>query len=232
MNTARRVAAGAATISAAMLLTGCGGSAGNGGFADKSAAEIEDAAKKDMKEVSSLTMDASLKQADGQLEMKISMDDEADCLVDMKKQGASAEIIVVKGETAYMKADEKFYKLTGESGRDPAVLALIADKWVKYPAEKTKSFCNLEDFLESFEEEDDEKSKKGDETEVDGEEVVELISEDDDETTTASIATEGKHYVLRMETEGGDEPGSIALSDYDEDVKAEEPDDVVEIPKS
>ena len=56
----------------------------------------------------------------------------------------------------------------------------------------------------------------GDETTVDGENAVEVITTEDEETTTALVATEGEHYILKVTNEGGDEPGSFTLGEFNE----------------
>ncbi len=86
--------------------------------------------------------------------------------------------------------------------------------------------------MEDFEDEDDagKEFSKGEETTVDGANVVEVITKDGDETNTALVATEGEHYILEVTNEGGDEPGSFTLSKFNEPVDAEAPDDAVELP--
>jgi hypothetical protein len=233
MSISRRLATPATCAVAALALAGCSS------FAEKSADEIKEATVADMQDVTSLTMDASLAQAAGELEMTISMDDEGDCLVTMQQRGGAAEILRVKGDEAFIKADAAFYEATGAK---PAAVEMVAGKWVEYDVDRT-DMCNLEDFLDDFDDDSDEdddegdedgedaKFEKGDESEVDGEAAIELVGEKDGETSTIWVATDGDHRVLKMETEGGDEPGTFLFSDYDEDVKTERPDDVVEVPK-
>lgn len=229
MSLSRRLAAPATCAVAALALAGCSS------FAEKSADEIKEATVEDMQEVTSLTMDASLAQAAGQLKMKIAMDDEGDCVVTMQQRGGAAEILRVKGDEAFIKADAAFYEATGAK---PAAVEMVAGKWVEYDVDRT-DMCDLEDFLDDFDDDTDDDDKddkdakfeKGDESEVDGESAIELVGKKDGETSTIWVATDGEHRVLKMETEGGDEPGTFLFSDYDEDVKAEKPDDVVEVPK-
>ncbi|WP_154402910.1 hypothetical protein [Nocardioides speluncae] len=223
MTTSRRVMAGLATLATAMLMTGCSS------FADKSADEIKDATIEDMKDVSAFTMAGTIDQDGGESELKFSMDEDGDCVGTLKRSGGTADFIVVKGEKSFFKADEALLTSTGQT--DPAQVALMADKWIEQPVEQTDNFCNLDKFLEEFEDVDEDREvTKGDTTEVDGEDAIELISKDEKETTIVSIATDGDHHVLKMEGKGGDEPGSFTFTDYNENVEAEEPDDVMQPP--
>lgn len=213
---------GATCAVTAFVLAGCSS------FADKSADEIEAAVREDMQGATALTMEGLV----GGIDLRASMDDEGDCLVTMRRQGGTAEFIVVKGEQAYLKADEA-YLGQATSGNDKST-ALMADRWVEYDVAQTQSFCDLEAFLDEFEEDDDGPvdAKKGDQAEIDGEDTVELVDKDEDgATTTVWVAIDGKHYILKVANKGGDEPGEMLLSDYDDDVEAEEPADVFELPK-
>lgn len=224
MNTYRRVAAGLATLATATLMTGCSS------FADKSAEEIQEAAVEDMQDVTSLTIEATIEQADGDLELKMASDDEGDCKATMKQQGGAADILVVEGKEAFIKADGAFVQMLGTQGGDPAVQERLANNWIEYDISEATETCDLQDLLEEVDTADD--VEKGEETEVDGEDAIELISKKDGETTTVSVATGGDHYMLKVVTEGGDEPGTMLLTDHDEDVQTERPDNVIEQPES
>lgn len=222
MTTPRTWVAGATCAVTAFALAGCSS------FADKSADEIETAVRKDMQGATALTMEGLV----GGIDLRASMDDEGDCLVTMRRQGGTAEFIVVKGEQAYLKADEAYLR-QATSGNDRST-ALMADRWVEYDVAQTKNFCDLEAFLDEFDEDDDEQldAKKGDRAEIDGEDTVALVDKaDDGGTTTVWVALDGKHYILKVANKGGDEAGEMLLSDYDDDVEAERPDDVFEVPQ-
>ena len=47
----------------------------------------------------------------------------------------------------------------------------------------------------------------------------------------AWIATEGKHYILKLEVTDGEEPGTITFSEFNEDVDVEAPaeDEVIDL---
>jgi len=57
---------------------------------------------------------------------------------------------------------------------------------------------------------------------VGGAEAVEIIGKDEDGVTHAWVATEGKHYIVKI-SNAGDEGGEIAFSDFDEPVGAKKP---------
>ncbi|WP_154402909.1 hypothetical protein [Nocardioides speluncae] len=215
--------AGATCAVATLALAGCSS------FADKSADEIEAAVRKDMQDATALTMEGTLNGID----VRASMDDEGDCLVTMRPEGGgAADFIVVKGDKAFLKANESY--LRQATSDNDEMVDLLANRWVEHDVAKTKSFCDLDGFLDEFAEDDGEQvdAEKGDPAEIDGHETIALVDKKDHGgTTTVWVAVDGKHYILKVANKGGDEPGSMLLSDYDEDVAAEEPDDVFELPK-
>lgn len=234
MNQRRRAGAAGAVGAAitSMLIAGCG-VIGEDGFADQPIEEIEDAIVADMTTVSALRMKGSVKGGSAQDSVDFAMDKEGDCVGHIRQGQGRASFMVVGGKRAFIKADTAFYKANG--GGDPAVLKKVANKWVKQDPSTTTDFCSLQKFLDEFAgqfdgEAEEGKPETGEEAEMNGRDVVEFISEEDGETTRMWVGTGAEHYVMKMVSEGGDEPGTFTFSDYNKDVVAKVPAKAVSIP--
>jgi hypothetical protein len=222
-----------------LALAACGSDGGGDGggddFADGSVDDIKEAAIADMKALESMTMEGSLTQEAGELELTLSMDTGGNCLGTIKQGGGTAEFLGTDGGF-FLKGDETFWRGSTDPAKADAVVKLVGDKWVNMGADGGgfSDLCDLDSMIDDFDDEDDagKEYSVGDETTVNGENAVEVVTKEGEETTTALVATEGKHYILKVTNEGGDEPGSFTLSEFDEPVDAEAPDDAVELPKS
>ncbi|RYP88605.1 hypothetical protein EKO23_01570 [Nocardioides guangzhouensis] len=231
---------GTNALRAALVATGLLGAAacgsGDGGgddFADRSASDIKDAAIKDMKTVTSLTMDGTIKENGQELSLTLSSDTDGKCAGEISQGGGTARFI--GGEETYLKGDEAFWtNSVGGAQQAQQILALVGDKWAKVPASagaSFESFCDLDNLLDDFTKEDDSTVKKGDTGAVDGEDAVVIEgTSDSGDPTKAWIAVDGKHHILKLQGEG-DTSGSFTFSDYDEPVEADAPpsDEVVDL---
>jgi hypothetical protein len=100
-------------------------------------------------------------------------------------------------------------------------------------AKDMASFCDLDTVLSGAE--DDLPSSKSPDTggtptftragttTVDGAKAVVVHAKDAKESYTMYVATEGKPYVLRLDSTSPDDPGSITFTDYNEPVPAQKP---------
>ena len=204
-------------------------------FADGSVDEIKDAAIADMKALESMTLEGSLTQEAEELELTLSMDTGGNCLGTITQAGGTAEFIGADG-VFFLKGDEAFWRGNTDPAKADATVKLVGDKWVNLGADGGgfSDLCDLDSLIDDLPTTRTTPARStpvGDETTVDGENAVEVITKDGEETTTALVATEGEHYILEVTNEGGDEPGSFTLSEFDEPVDAEAPDDAVELPE-
>ena len=107
------------------------------------------------------------------------------------------------------------------------IIGLVGDKWVVLPPDEAdiSSFCDLDELLDEFDDDEPDKdTKKGETDEVRGEETIIIEGESDEgDPTKAWIAVDGKHYILKLEVNQGDEPGVIELTDFDEELDLEPP---------
>ena len=210
-------------------LTGCGG-----GFADESVGTIKKAAISDMKTLESVRLAGSIEQDGGELDLDVQLNKSGECTGTIGQDGGTAEFISVDG-ASYLKGDEKFWVTsTGSEESAQQVLDLLGDKWALVPSSEGgfSEICDLDELLTELDEDKAKSEEKCEETDVDGEEAVEITSEDEDGgTTRAFVATDEPHYILKVETKGGDEPGSFTFSDFDEKLDLEAPaeEDVVDL---
>ncbi|MFC6285509.1 hypothetical protein ACFP3Q_06210 [Nocardioides sp. GCM10027113] len=213
----KKTAIGGAALG--LLLSGCGG-----GFADQSAQEITDAAAEDMKALSSVRVQGDI-QAEGQeisLDMRITTEGSCDGTISV--MGGTAEIRST-GDQTWFRPDEAFWQATA-GGAAGQIMSLVGDKWVVMPPEQADvaSFCDLDELLDEVEGGDDNDVTKGETEEVDGEEAVIVEGETDEgDPVKAWVAVDGEHYILKMEVEQGDEPGTITFSEFDEELEVEAP---------
>lgn len=226
----------AAVMVSALALTGvaaCGsddGSGGGGGggeaggLEDKSIKEIEKQSMKAMKAADSMSMDAEFASDGQKMAMELSLSKAGDCTGTIAMQGASAEVLRVDGKS-YMKPDQKFWELNAGPEQGAAAARVVGDRWVETSAEDDfGEFCDLNKFLDEMDGDDDGgKSNKAGTTTVAGQDALIIEEKDGEETNTGYIATEGEAYILKVDTKGGDQPGTVTFSDFNKPVDVEAP---------
>lgn len=218
----------AAGLGTLLLVAGCGG-----GFAEESADSITSAAAEDMKAVKTLRMAGELTSGEQTLQLDLGLDTDGNCggtvtLAD--GDDASLEILRVDGST-WMKPSEGFWQTYAGPSADQ-VVAAVGDKWVVLPEEQAADFasqCDLDELTSELGADD---AEVGETSEVDGQEVVLITSETDEgDPLEAAVATDEPHHVLQIKVTEGAEPGTLTLSEFDEELGLEAPadDDVVDL---
>ena len=209
------------------------------GFADQPMKDIQDAALADMKSLESVRMAGDITTDGAEMSLDLRLTTSGDCTGSISSDGAEAQIIGL-GEDSYLKGSEEFWKQSAGPGGEQqakALIGLIGDKWAKVPGGGFTEICDLDAFLDNLDDSSDADSEKekGEvvgETEVDGTPAIEIVSDEDGEETTVWIGSEeDKHYILKMEVVGGDEPGQFTFSEFNEplDVQAPAKDEVVDL---
>ncbi|MFE9412434.1 hypothetical protein ACFYN0_27120 [Streptomyces sp. NPDC006704] len=186
-----------------------------GPYADLTGGQIVVNALKATRQATSLHMKADFTDSakDGSSTMDVSMDTKGDCTGTMG-QGKDTIKITKVGKFAYMK--------TKDTGA----------KWVKADTttadgKELATACDLDNFLKSFEQDDTDgkhdTSKKGGTTTVDGHPAISITDRDGKEHYTVNVATTGKPYILKVVVTGGDNPGTMEFSHFDEPIQAVAP---------
>jgi hypothetical protein len=216
-----RVLSSLTVLALAVALTAC---SKDSGFGDKSVADIKAAALTDMKTLSTLHLAGSIAMTEGDVALDMDVSTSGDCSGTMTIKGGTAQILSVGG-TSYLKGDEAFW--TANAGAQAqAVIALVGDKWLKTGGSDAQlaELCDLDKFVDGL---DKDKGgtgdTKGEITEINGVDAIEISSEKDGATTHAWVAVDGRHYIVKLETTGGDQPGTMTFTDFDKELSLTAP---------
>ncbi|GGT39738.1 hypothetical protein [Streptomyces purpureus] len=214
-------------------------------FKDLSADEIGDRAVEATQSATSLRM-SGRGVSDGQtLDLDFSVNDQAQCTGKLTVEGGVAELRQAGGDT-YMKGDEKFWRASMTSQGMPEAqigptIELLKGRWLKIaPGQEGSTdlagVCDLKALLADLGKDEDDRTglTRGADTKVNDTPVATLVKKKaDGETTTVYVAKEGKPYIVQIVKKGGDEPGTMLLSDFDKPVKVVLPpaDETVDLEK-
>ncbi|CAM5434551.1 hypothetical protein [Streptomyces narbonensis] len=248
-------AAGAAVQEAAPLALALAPSPSPDPFADLTPEEIADRAVTATQSATSLRMTGRVVTDGEALDIDFAVNERDECTGLMKIGGGTSELRRVDDFT-YMKGDEAFWRVSmaGQGvpeGQIDATIELVKGRWLKIApgqagASDLSEVCDLEGLLASLDEEKGAPGdlKRGPDGEVDGTPVATLVKKDTGdetsaeetaapETTTVSVSQEGKPYILKIDKTGGEEPGSMTLSEFDEPVDVTVPpaDETVDLSK-
>ncbi|WP_030788684.1 hypothetical protein [Streptomyces sp. NRRL S-920] len=247
----RRTAIAAVCLATAATagLTACGSEDGKSGsakeaakgpFAGLSGGEIADKAVKATSGAESLRIKGDVTDGEaGLISLNMAMDTKGKCAgtMGMNKEG-SIELIV-PGKTVYMKYDEEFLRAQskGEPKADvQAAVDMLADRWAKTKAtsadaKEIAAFCDLDIVLADFKDVSS-AARRGGTTKVDGVPAIKLMETDGKDKYTLYVATEGKPYLLRVDTAKGGKVETLKFGDYDKPVKTTPPTgDVLDLDK-
>ncbi|MGW2016557.1 hypothetical protein [Streptomyces sp. NPDC001927] len=214
-------------------------------FANLTPDAIADRAVDATQSASSLRMTGRVVSEGQALDLDIALDDKDNCTGVMKVDGGTAELRQADRIT-YLKGDEKFWRASMTSQGVPppqidATIELVKGRWLKItPGQAGSSdlsgVCDLDALLADLGDDKGDRQglTRGPDAEVDGTPVATLVNKKPGgETTTVSVAQEGKPYILKMVKTGGEEPGSVELSDFDKPVRVVVPpaDETVDLTK-
>ncbi|MGC0331489.1 hypothetical protein RKD23_004479 [Streptomyces sp. SAI-170] len=164
----------------------------------------------------------------GPLRIDIALDTKGDCVGTLSADGGKTDVIRV-GDAVYMRYDEAFLRaqMEGEPQEDSdAAVDMLAGKWTTAgkdaEAAEIADLCDLDTLL-GDDTEGASAATRGRTTTVDGTPALALKEKDGKDTYTAYVATQGKPYVLRLDSDAAGDSGSLVLSDYDKPVAAKKP---------
>jgi hypothetical protein len=236
----RRTALAALCLAAAATagLTGClsgenkADSKPKGPFAGLTGGEIADRAVKATTGATSLRMKGDMPDDEdgGTIRIDMALDKKGECAGTMSMNGQGKADLIKTGDTVYMKYDEAFLRAQskGDSKSETdGVVEMLAGKWTKMAATGTDakdiaSFCDLDTVLAGAEDVNSD-ATRGKTSSVDGTPAIVLHEKDGKDRYTLYVATEGKPYLLRVDSTSAKDPGTLTFSEYDKPVPAEKP---------
>lgn len=229
------------TTVAAVGLTGClpgadkadsKPSTPKGPFAGLTGGEIADRSMTATTGAASLRMkgDVPDDESGGTIVIDMALNKKGECAGTLSMGGKGKADLIKTGDTIYMKYDEAFLRAQsdGESKADTqAVVDMMAGKWTKMSAKGADakdiaSFCDLNSMLGGAEDGNSD-ATRGKTTTVDGTPAIVLHEKDGKDTYTLYVATEGKPYVLRIDSVSAKDPGTLTFGEYEKPVPAKKP---------
>ncbi|ANB04653.1 hypothetical protein SAM40697_0691 [Streptomyces ambofaciens] len=228
-----KVATAVATASVSIaLLAGCGGDSGGESepFDGQSADDIAAKAVEATRQAKSMHVKGDTRLEDGStVTIDVSVDREKNCQGTIGAADTRADVRHTEA-TLFLRGDEQYWQNALKQQPDAArkMAPKLQGKWVKMPANDaaTAGVCDKQGFIAAMDEDKSERQgmKRGDTTEVNGEEALRLTKKNaSGETLALYVATEGEPYILKSETEGGKNPGSVTFGDYGKPVSPEQP---------
>ncbi|GGT26177.1 hypothetical protein [Streptomyces chromofuscus] len=210
--------------------SGASGAAGEP-FAGLTGGEIADKALDATTAASSLrvTGDVPDEETGGTIHIDMAMNKRNECAGTMSMDEGKADLIKT-GDTIYMRYDEAFLRAQSKGEAEAevdAVVDMLAGKWTKTSATgedamDIASFCDLDTMLGGAEDVNSD-ATRGKTTTVDGSPAITLREKDGKDRYTVYVATEGKPYLLRLDSSSAGERGTLVFSDFDEPVPAQKP---------
>ncbi|MCX5381997.1 hypothetical protein [Streptomyces sp. NBC_00083] len=176
-------------------------------FGGRSGGQIFTDAMKADRMAPSLRLKANVTDAkDGPTKVDLTMNSKGDCTGTIGA-GKDAVAMIKVGKTAYLRptGTHKWIKsdTTTGQGKDLAPM------------------CDVKTFL--ADQGEDNAAEKGPIITVGGVPAMVLTEKDSGSVYTLDVATTGTHYLLKMVTVGGDEPGTLEFSDFGRPVHAVAP---------
>jgi hypothetical protein len=211
-------------VGLALTLGACGNDSDNG-FTKQPVADVEAQTLADMKGVTSLHLTGSISMTQGDVGLDMDISTSGDCQGSMTIKGGTAQILSVDG-TAYLKGDEAFWTANAGS-QAQALIQMLGDKWMKTGASEDQvgQLCDLDKFINGMGDDKGTDPALGEVATVEGVRAIEITSKKDGGTTHAWVAVDGKHYIVKLEMEGGDEPGTVTFSDFNKELELTAPAD-------
>ncbi|WP_435612081.1 hypothetical protein [Streptomyces sp. bgisy159] len=200
-------------------------------FAGLSGGEIADRALTATKGTSSLRVKGDIPddETGDVITIDMALNKKGECAGTLSMGGGKTDLIRT-GDTVYMKYNEAFLRAQskGESPDEAdSIVTMLAGKWTKTTATgedamDLSEFCDLNSLLDDTDE-GRPVATRGKTTTVDGTPAVTVTEKDGKDVYTVYVATEGKPYVLRIDSTSAEDPGTISFSDFDKPVQARKP---------
>ncbi|MFI6039065.1 hypothetical protein ACIBBD_34000 [Streptomyces sp. NPDC051315] len=236
-----------ATASAALLL--CPAPAAASDADDLTARELAERAGDSLADAESARLRVADRGADATgsrtepTGMDLFLDRDGNCVgtVEMGSNGGSLQI-VKRGEEVWVKPDTAFWTSHLPGGQGEEVAELVKNRYVHASTrdaalEDTAGMCDLDSVQEELDSSglssDGASMTKGEETTLDGTEVIPLKGEEDGRPTTLYVTSDSPHRLVGAAQRVDGTDRRLTITDYDEPVPSQTPsaDETVDIEK-
>lgn len=183
--------------------------------------EIREAAKESMRELTAVSVTATLPQDSGAvMAIDVKVDADGDCDLTLATDPGQVRVIA-DADGTYLQGDRDYWvAATGSESQADQMLGEVGDKWMSVDPEEFAAWCDLETLIGNLTEGEEADIEVGDVVDHEGQEVQQLrTSRDNGEANELLVTYHAPHYVLSSVGEGANEGSSIELSEFNEDVE-------------
>jgi hypothetical protein len=201
-------------------------------FAKQDGEAIVAAAGEAMQDVTSVRLTGQVRDAGEQYFVDLSVDREDRCSGTVRIGGSHLDVRRL-GDRAWVKGEAGAFNRLGAGSIPRSALQRLSTSWLPLEGKAAASLCDFDRLLKTFEVVDfDEKrgdredvpATVGDESKVDGQTVVQLsASPGGAHDEMVWVRSEAPHHVVKIESTAAQDGGTIAFSEFDEDVEVEAP---------
>ena len=202
-------------------------------FAKQDGEAIVTAAGESMQDVSSLRLTGQVRDAGEQYFVDLSVDREDRCTGTLRIGGSHLDVRRI-GDRAWVKGEAGAFNRLGGGSLPRTALQRLSRSWLPVGGKAAESLCDFDKLLKTFEVVDFDDKGGGDredvpatvdeETSLDGQKVVQLrASPGGAHDEVVWVRSEAPHHVVKIESTDTQDGGTIAFSEFDEDVEVEAP---------
>lgn len=201
-------------------------------FAKQDGEAIVAAAGEAMQDVSSLRLTGQVRDAGEQYFVDVSVDREDRCTGTLRIGGSHLDIRRI-GDRAWVKGEAGAFNRLGGGSLPRAALKRLSTSWLPLSGRPAASLCDLDRLLKTFQvvdfdakggDREDLPATVGEESSLDGQTVVQLsASPGGAHDEMIWVRSEAPHHVVKIESTATQDGGTLAFSEFDEDVEVETP---------
>lgn len=230
----RTIRAVATAVTLAAAVSGCSvyDDLTTSAFAEQDGDSIVVAAGEAMQDVSSVRLTGQVRDAGEQYFLDLSVDREDRCTGTLRIGGSHIDVRRI-GDRAWVKGEAGAFNRLAGGSVPRTVLQHLSRSWLPVEGKAAASLCDFDRLLKTFEvvafdvkggDREDVPATVGEESSMDGQTVVQVIaSPGGAHDEMVWVRSEAPHRVVKIESTATQDGGTIAFSEFDEDVEVEAP---------